>query len=496
MSLDDVPIKPVMNVSFDELVAEALSREENHIEFVSDRPKQPFLRKGTGLQRFVSPKKADHSSPVRSIPKQPRAKRNAAFPRNINNKKIQRSCGVPMQQKAPTITRHVSSHQSQRPQSSHPSRPSHLPHPNEIRVVPVRRDEDRLQVLQKLLKTIQMKQEELKKNPKDDGCTTDADPGRGREEVYTIPKQLEVQEIDQQSCSSSTKSSDDMMDSFDRGNFNFNPLSKPRLNSALDLKRKIESLEERLRNLDLMCQKDIINLDGGLMKDKFLIEMNTITRQLDKLNDKFEILETQLIRKNVLSQENRSKLESNLPRVHSKVTSKQNSNQKIVENGNRMVLNSGDEIIRTINDEIIYKFKNGTKQTTYPDGSRLIEFPSGQREKISVDGTKTAVYPNGTQRIIHPDGSEEITTVEGTKIRIACDGTETVDLPCGGKEVRTDKFKRREYLDGTIKTLYLDGTVETRYPNGRIRVKPFISCGKQKKATTTANSRSSEIKKT
>lgn len=90
--------------------------------------------------------------------------------------------------------------------------------------------------------------------------------------------------------------------------------------------------------------------------------------------------------------------------------------------------------------------------------------------------------------------------MEGTKIRIACDGTETVDLPCGGKEVRTDKFKRREYLDGTIKTLYLDGTVETRYPNGRIRVKPFNSSGKQKKTmttTTTANSRSlSGIKKT
>lgn len=358
MSLDDVPVKPgVHGLSFDELIAEALSREENHIEFVSHRPKQPFLRKGTGLQRFVSPKKATNSSPVRNnIPKQQRTKRNVPFPSNVN-KRIQRSCGGPMQRKAPTITRHVSSHPShpskpsQPPHTSHPSHPSHVSHSNEKRVLPVRKDEDRLQVLQKLLKTIQMKQEELKKSPKDNGCTDGEDEGRGREEVCNIPKQFEVQEIDQQSCSSSTRSSDDMMDSFDRANFN--PLSKPRLNSALDLKRKIESLEERLRNLDLLCQKDIMNLDGGLMKEKFLIEMNTITRQLDKLNDKFEILETQLIRKNVFSEDKRSKLESNLPRVHSKVANKQNSNQKIVENGNRMVLNSGDEIIRTINDEIV-----------------------------------------------------------------------------------------------------------------------------------------------
>lgn len=32
-------------------------------------------------------------------------------------------------------------------------------------------------------------------------------------------------------------------------------------------------------------------------------------------------------------------------------------------------------------------------------------------------------------------------------------------------------FQRREYPDGTVKTVYDDGRSETRYGNGRIRVK-------------------------
>ena len=32
-------------------------------------------------------------------------------------------------------------------------------------------------------------------------------------------------------------------------------------------------------------------------------------------------------------------------------------------------------------------------------------------------------------------------------------------------------FQKREYPDGTVKTVYPDGRQETRYSNGRIRVK-------------------------
>ena len=32
-------------------------------------------------------------------------------------------------------------------------------------------------------------------------------------------------------------------------------------------------------------------------------------------------------------------------------------------------------------------------------------------------------------------------------------------------------FQKREYPDGTVKTVYPDGRQETRYSNGRLRVK-------------------------
>lgn len=32
-------------------------------------------------------------------------------------------------------------------------------------------------------------------------------------------------------------------------------------------------------------------------------------------------------------------------------------------------------------------------------------------------------------------------------------------------------FQRREYPDGTVKTVYNDGKVETRYSNGRVRIR-------------------------
>ena len=36
---------------------------------------------------------------------------------------------------------------------------------------------------------------------------------------------------------------------------------------------------------------------------------------------------------------------------------------------------------------------------------------------------------------------------------------------------RFSSFQRREYPDGTVKTLFNDGRQETRYANGRTRVK-------------------------
>lgn len=62
----------------------------------------------------------------------------------------------------------------------------------------------------------------------------------------------------------------------------------------------------------------------------------------------------------------------------------------------------------------------------------------------------------------YPDGTVSVEKRNKEKV---------ITLPNGQKEIHTTSHKRREYPDGTIKTVYLDGRTETRYSNGRIRVK-------------------------
>lgn len=50
--------------------------------------------------------------------------------------------------------------------------------------------------------------------------------------------------------------------------------------------------------------------------------------------------------------------------------------------------------------------------------------------------------------------------------------TKKIIYLCNGQiETHNEKFKKREYPDGTIKIVYSDGTQESRYANGRVRLK-------------------------
>lgn len=51
------------------------------------------------------------------------------------------------------------------------------------------------------------------------------------------------------------------------------------------------------------------------------------------------------------------------------------------------------------------------------------------------------------------------------------DGSKTIEFNNGQRELHTSQFKRREYPDGTVKTVYSNGHQETKYVSGRIRVK-------------------------
>ncbi|XP_054278119.1 centromere protein J-like [Macrosteles quadrilineatus] len=118
-----------------------------------------------------------------------------------------------------------------------------------------------------------------------------------------------------------------------------------------------------------------------------------------------------------------------------------------------------------------YYSKSRIWQTTLPDGLEIVDFPDGKIEKRHVDGTVEIVYSNNNKKISYPNGSQEIIYTDGTRLRIEADKTQILTLPNGQKEIHTAEWKRREYPDGTMKTLFPDGTTETVYSNGRVRLK-------------------------
>lgn len=120
---------------------------------------------------------------------------------------------------------------------------------------------------------------------------------------------------------------------------------------------------------------------------------------------------------------------------------------------------------------IYYYAEAQTTHTTYPDGMEVLQFPNNQIEKHFTDGHKEIIFPDQTVKNLYPDGREESVLVDGTIIQQNPDGTKQIQFNTGQRELHTAEFKRREYPDGTVKTVYSDGRQETRYPTGRVRLK-------------------------
>ncbi|MCJ8732243.1 hypothetical protein PDJAM_G00209100 [Pangasius djambal] len=120
---------------------------------------------------------------------------------------------------------------------------------------------------------------------------------------------------------------------------------------------------------------------------------------------------------------------------------------------------------------IYYYAEAQTTHTTYPDGMEVLQFPNNQIEKHFTDGHKEITFPDQTVKNLYPDGREESVLIDGTIIQQNPDGTKQIQFNTGQRELHTAEFKRREYPDGTVKTVYSDGRQETRYPTGRVRLK-------------------------
>ncbi|XP_054243115.1 centromere protein J [Indicator indicator] len=121
---------------------------------------------------------------------------------------------------------------------------------------------------------------------------------------------------------------------------------------------------------------------------------------------------------------------------------------------------------------VIYYYADAkTTHTTYLDGLEVLQFSNGQIEKHYPDGKKEITFPDQTIKNLFTDGQEESILPDGTIVRIQRDGSKSIEFSNGQRELHTSQFKRREYPDGTVKTVYTNGQQETKYVSGRIRVK-------------------------
>ncbi|KAM6179659.1 centrosomal P4.1-associated protein [Erethizon dorsatum] len=133
---------------------------------------------------------------------------------------------------------------------------------------------------------------------------------------------------------------------------------------------------------------------------------------------------------------------------------------------------NGDVKQVTPDDRVIYYYAAAqTTHTTYPEGLEVLHFSSGQIEKHFPDGRKEITFPDQTIKNLFADGQEESIFPDGTVVRVQRDGNKIIEFNNGQREVHTALFKRRDYPDGTVKTVYADGHHETKYSSGRVRVK-------------------------
>ncbi|XP_051998639.1 centromere protein J isoform X1 [Xyrauchen texanus] len=155
----------------------------------------------------------------------------------------------------------------------------------------------------------------------------------------------------------------------------------------------------------------------------------------------------------------------------------------VFPNGTRKELSADGQMVKvtffngdvkhTMPDQrVIYYYAEAqTTHITYPDGMEVLQFPNNQTEKHFPDGRKEITFPDQTVKSLYPDGREESVLTDGTIIQLNPDGSKVIQFNTGQREVHNTDFKRREYPDGTVKTVYSDGRQETQYPTGRVRLK-------------------------
>ncbi|XP_070589944.1 desmoplakin-like isoform X2 [Erythrolamprus reginae] len=112
---------------------------------------------------------------------------------------------------------------------------------------------------------------------------------------------------------------------------------------------------------------------------------------------------------------------------------------------------------------VIYYYADAqTSRTIYPDGLEVLQFPNDQIEKYHPDGTEEIIFSNQTVKRRYGGGFEETIFPDGTVVKVEKNGDKTIHFRNGQKEIQTAGSKRREYPDGTIKTMYANDQWEMK----------------------------------
>ncbi|KAM4785523.1 uncharacterized protein ACIQIH_004420 [Cyanocitta cristata] len=134
---------------------------------------------------------------------------------------------------------------------------------------------------------------------------------------------------------------------------------------------------------------------------------------------------------------------------------------------------SNGDIKKIMPDQrVIYYYADAqTTHTAYPDGLEVLQFSNNQIEKHYPDGTQEIVFPDHTVKCLYSDGLKETFFPDGTVVKVEKNGDKIVVFSDGQREIHTAQFRRREYLDGTVKTVFCNGRQETKYSTGRVQIK-------------------------
>uniref|UniRef100_A0A8C5IV19 Centromere protein J C-terminal domain-containing protein n=1 Tax=Junco hyemalis TaxID=40217 RepID=A0A8C5IV19_JUNHY len=116
---------------------------------------------------------------------------------------------------------------------------------------------------------------------------------------------------------------------------------------------------------------------------------------------------------------------------------------------------SNGDVKKIMPDQRIYYYADArTTHTAYPDGLEVLQFPNNQIEKHNPYGTQEIVFPDHTVKCLCSDGLKETSFPDGTVVKVKKNRYKLVVFSDGQRESHTAQFSRREYLDGTVKTLF------------------------------------------